>query len=321
LRGTRPGAPRPPRETLQPRPALTSLRRYALISIAAAIVTIGLKTGAYLLTGSVGLLSDALESLVNLAAAIIALIALTVAARPADEEHAYGHTKAEYFASGFEGALVLFAAATIVVTAVPRLLDPQPLESVGLGLSISVVAALVNLVVARVLLSAGRRYHSITLEADAQHLMADVWTSAAVIVGVGAAELTGWIRIDAILAILVALNIVRIGVDLLRRSMLGLLDTALPEEIRRGIVGILEEHAGDGVQYHALRTRQAGARRFISVHILVPGQWTVQRGHDLLEDIEDRIRERVPNSTVFTHLEPLEDPISWEDLRLEREPR
>jgi cation diffusion facilitator family transporter len=321
LRGTRPGAPRPAPRISQPRPALTSLRRYALISIAAAIVTIGLKTGAYLLTGSVGLLSDALESLVNLAAAIIALIALTVAARPADEEHAYGHTKAEYFASGFEGALVLFAAATIVVTAVPRLLDPRPLESVGLGLAISGVAALVNLVVARVLLSAGRRYHSITLEADAQHLMADVWTSAAVIVGVGAAELTGWTRVDAILAILVALNIVRIGVDLLRRSMLGLLDTALPEEIRRGIVGILEEHAGDGVQYHALRTRQAGARRFISVHILVPGQWTVQRGHDLLEDIEDRIRERVPNSTVFTHLEPLEDPISWEDLRLEREPR
>jgi cation diffusion facilitator family transporter len=321
LRGTRPGAPRPHRETFQPRPALTSLRRYALISIAAAIVTIGLKTGAYLLTGSVGLLSDALESLVNLAAAIIALIALTVAARPADEEHAYGHTKAEYFASGFEGALVLFAAATIVVTAVPRLLDPRPLESVGLGLSISVVAAIVNLVVARVLLSAGRRYHSITLEADAQHLMADVWTSAAVIVGVGAAELTGWTRVDAILAILVALNIVRIGVDLLRRSMLGLLDTALPEETRRGIVTILEEHAGDGVQYHALRTRQAGARRFISVHILVPGRWTVQRGHDLLEDIEDRIRERVPNSTVFTHLEPLEDPISWDDLRLERGPR
>jgi cation diffusion facilitator family transporter len=243
-----------------------------------------------------------------------------VAARPADEEHAYGHTKAEYFASGFEGALVLFAAATIVATAVPRLLDPQPLEEVGLGLAISVVASLVNLAVARVLLTAGRRYHSITLEADAQHLMTDVWTSAGVIVGVAAAELTGWARIDPILAILVALNIVRIGVDLLRRSMLGLLDTSLPEETRRGIVAVLEAHAAVGVQFHALRTRQAGARRFISVHILVPGEWTVQRGHDLLEDIEDRIRETVPNSTVFTHLEPLEDPISWEDVRLERGP-
>lgn len=295
-----------------------SLKPYALISILAALATIGLKGGAYVLTGSVGLLSDALESLVNLVGAISALVALVVAARPADEEHAYGHTKAEYFSSGFEGALVLVAAASIAVAAVRRLIAPQPIEAVGLGLGMALLASLVNLGVARVLLQAGRRHSSITLEADAHHLMTDVWTSLGVVAGVGAVTLTGWRRLDPIIGLLVAANIVRIGFDLLRRSALGLLDTGLAEETRSAIIEQLSAYGAEGVQFHALRTRQAGARRFISVHILVPGHWTVQRGHDLLEQIEEKVRSLVPNSTVFTHLEPLEDPVSWQDTRLER---
>ncbi len=295
-----------------------SLKRYALISIFAALATIGLKGGAYVLTGSVGLLSDALESLVNLLAAIVALWALWVAARPADEEHAYGHTKAEYFSSGFEGALVVIAAASILATAIPRLMDPRPVEDVGVGLAISALASVINLGVARVLFGAGRRYHSITLEADAHHLMTDVWTSVGVIVGVGAAAATGWDVLDPLIAVAVAVNVVWTGIGLLRRSMLGLLDTALPEPERRSIAAVLDAHTGDGVQFHALRTRQAGARRFVSLHVLVPGEWTVQRGHDYLERLEEELRSAVPNSTVFTHLEPIEDPVSWADERLER---
>ncbi|MBA3317200.1 MAG: cation transporter [Gemmatimonadales bacterium] len=294
------------------------LRGYAALSVVAALVTIGLKAGAYLLTGSMGLLSDALESFVNLIAALVAFFALSVAARPADEEHAYGHTKAEYFSSGFEGTLILAAAASIVAVAVGRLIDPQPIAEPGLGLAIIGIASVVNLGVARVLLRAGRRHESITLEADAQHLMTDVWTSLGVIVGVGAAAITGWHRLDAIVAIAVALNVIYAGYRLLRRSLLGLLDTSLPEETLGQIKSILESHGKAGVRYHALRTRQAGARRFISFHILVPGDWTVQRGHDLLEEIEERIRETVPRSVVDTHLEPIEDPVSWEDTRLER---
>jgi cation diffusion facilitator family transporter len=296
----------------------SSLRRYAVVSIVAALATILLKATAYAITGSVGLLSDALESLVNLAAAIVALIALSAAARPEDEEHRYGHTKAEYFSSGFEGALILLAAAGIIYTSVRRLLEPQPIEQVGIGLAISTAASFINLGVARVLFRAGRRYHSITLEADAHHLMSDVWTSAGVVVGVGAAALTGWHRLDPIIAIAVALNIVRTGMDILRRSLLGLLDTALPDELQRKISDILAGHTTAGVRFHALRTRQAGAWRFIDFHVLVPGHWSVQRGHDLLEQLEEEVRAAVPNSTVFTHLEPIEDPVSWEDTRLER---
>ena len=295
------------------------LVRYAALSVVAALLTIALKYGAYRLTGSVGLLSDALESVVNLVAAVVALFALSVAARPADEDHAYGHTKAEYFSSGFEGALILVASASIVVAAYQRLLTPRPIETPGLGLAISTVATIINLGVARVLFRAGRRYQSITLEADAHHLIADVWTSVGVVLGVGAAALTGWLRLDAIVAILVAMNVMRLGVSLLRRSMLGLLDTALPEDIRGKIIAILEARSAEGVRYHALRTRQAGARRFIAFHILVPGRWSVQRGHDLLEKIEEEVRAAVPNSSVDTHLEPIEDPVSWADQPLERE--
>jgi cation diffusion facilitator family transporter len=298
-----------------PQPAL---RRFALISIAAAIATIGLKGAAYLITGSVGLLSDALESLVNLVAAVVALIALSVAAKPADEDHAYGHNKAEYFSSGFEGALILVAALSIGYAAVMRMLHPRPLEQAGVGLAISAVASAINLAVARILFRAGRHHDSIALEADAHHLMTDVWTSVAVIAGVGAAALTRWFLLDPLVALVVAVNIVWTGVNLLNRSALGLLDTALPEATRREITAVLDAHAQNGVHYHALRTRQAGRWRFISFHVLVPGDWTVQRGHDLLERIEDEIRAKVPLSTVFTHLEPIEDPLSFEDQRLER---
>lgn len=294
------------------------LLRFALLSVVAAVVTIGLKTAAYVITGSIGLLSDALESLANLVAALVALYALWVAARPPDEEHTYGHTKAEYFSSGFEGLLIVAAAVGIVVAAVRRLIEPLPIQDPALGLLINALASVVNLAVARVLLRVGKRHESITLEADAQHLMADVWTSLGVIAGVTAAVATGWHRLDPIVAIAVALNVLRSGSRLLRRSVYGLLDTSLPEETLDKIKAILDAHSGAGVRYHALRTRQAGARRFISFHILVPGNWTVQRGHDLLERIEEQIREVVPNSVVDTHLEPIEDPVSWEDTRLER---
>jgi cation diffusion facilitator family transporter len=297
-----------------------SLRRYALVSIVAALGTIVLKGGAYLITGSVGLLSDAFESLVNLVAAIVALYALSAAARPEDDDHRYGHSKAEYFSSGFEGALIILAAASIVYAAMGRLLVPHPIERVGVGVAISLVASAINFGVARVLFRAGRQHQSITLEADAHHLMTDVWTSLGVVVGVGAAALTRWNRLDPIIAIVVALNIVRTGVGILRRSLMGLLDTAIPEDLQQKISAILARHSSAGVRFHALRTRQAGAWRFIDFHVLVPGHWSVQRGHDLLEQLEEEVREAVPNSTVFTHLEPIEDPVSWEDTKLERRP-
>ncbi|NJD20796.1 MAG: cation transporter [Gemmatimonadetes bacterium] len=294
------------------------LTRYAWLSAAAAVVTIVLKTVAYLLTGSVGLLSDALESLVNLAGALMALAMLTVAARPADEDHAYGHSKAEYFSSVVEGMLILLAAGSIAFAAVQRLLNPRPLEQLGLGLGVSVLASGVNLAVALVLLRAGRRHVSISLEANAHHLFTDVWTSAGVLAGVGAVALTGWQRLDPIVAVLVAANIVRTGVGIMQRSVSGLMDVALPEEEQQAIRRALQEHLGDGVQFHALRTRQSGSRRFVSMHVLVPGAWTVQRGHELLEEVEAQVRAAVPNVTVTTHLEPLEDPCSWDDLSLDR---
>jgi cation diffusion facilitator family transporter len=297
-----------------------SLRRYAVISILAALATIGLKGWAYAVTGSVGLLSDAFESLVNLAAAVVALIALTAAARPEDEDHRYGHSKAEYFSSGFEGALIMLAAASILYASVRRLLSPRPIEQLTLGVGISVAASVINLLVARVLFRAARRHQSITLEADAHHLMTDVWTSLGVIIGIWAASATGWQRLDPIVAIGVALNIVYTGVSILRRSLMGLLDTAIPDELQRGVTDILARHTSGGVRFHALRTRQAGAWRFIDFHVLVPGNWSVKRGHDLLERLEEEVRAAVPNSTVFTHLEPVEDPVSWEDTRLERKP-
>jgi cation diffusion facilitator family transporter len=295
-----------------------SLTRFAWLSIGAAVATIALKTVAWRLTGSVGLLSDALESLVNLVAAAMTLSMLVVAQKPPTEAHAYGFGKAEYFASGVEGALILLAAVAIGWTAVGRLLHPAPIEQAGLGLVVSVAASLINLAVARVLLRASRRHHSIALEADAHHLMTDVWTSGGVVLGVGAVALTGWERLDPILAILVAVHIVWTGVGIMRRSALGLLDRALPEEEQALIREVLGRVAPAPVQFHALRTRQAGARRFVSLHVLVPGDWSVQRGHELLERIEEGLREALPHAAVFTHLEPLEDPSSFADVALDR---
>jgi cation diffusion facilitator family transporter len=296
-----------------------SLTRFAWLSIAAALLTILLKAAAYLLTGSVGLLSDALESFVNLAGAIMALAMLTIAARPADEDHLYGHSKAEYFSSGVEGTLILLAALSIAGAAIQRLIMPRPLEQIGLGIAVSLGASLINLVVARILLIASKRDNSITLEANSQHLMTDVWTSVGVTIGVGAVMLTGWNRLDPIVALIVAANIIWSGIHIVRKSVLGLMDTALPVDEQQIVQKVLDKHMQKHVQYHALRTRQSGSRRFVSLHVLVPGNWTVQRGHQLLERIEADIRQVLPSVTVFTHLESLNDPASWEDIALDRE--
>jgi cation diffusion facilitator family transporter len=296
-----------------------SLRRFAWLSIVAAVATISLKTVAYLLTGSVGLLSDALESLVNLVTAVLALWMLTIAARPPDEDHAYGHDKAEYFSSGIEGTLILVAAVSIIASAVPRLLAPQPLEQVGLGLTLSVIASAINAGVAWVLLQAGRRYRSITLEADAHHLLTDVWTSAGVLIGIGAVAFTGWQILDPIIALFVAINIVWAGVKLLRRSVQGLMDTAITAEHRQSVQRVLTQYEAEGVHHHALRTRQSGGRNFVEFHVLVPGWWSVKQGHTMLEHMESDIRKAVPQVTVFTHLEPDNDPASWQDVELDRE--
>jgi cation diffusion facilitator family transporter len=272
-----------------------------------------MKSVAYLLTGSVGLLSDAMESGVNLVGGMMALGMLTIAARPADEDHPFGHGKAEYFSSGVEGTLILVAAVGIAYAAAQRLIHPQPLEQVGLGLAVSVGASLVNLVVALVLLRAGKRHDSITLKANAHHLLTDVWTSGGVLIGVAGVALSGWQRLDPIVAILVAANIVWAGVRIVRNSVSGLMDTAIPAEELVQVQAALERHVQSGVKYHALRTRQAGALRFISLHLLVPGEWNVQKGHTLAEEIEGELRTLLPTATVITHLEALEDPASWDD--------
>jgi cation diffusion facilitator family transporter len=295
-----------------------SLTRYAWLSIAAALATMALKSVAYLLTGSVGLLSDALESLVNLAGALMALAMLSVAARPPDEDHAYGHGKAEYFSAGAEGALIVIAAISIAVAAVDRLMHPRALEQVGLGLAVSVVAALLNLAVALVLLRAAKANRSATLQASAHHLLTDVWTTGGVLVGVAAVAVTGWLPLDPIVAIAVAANIVWAGGRILRDSVAGLMDASLPAAEQRVLQQLLDGYATQGIDYHALRTRRAGAHRFVSVHVLVPPDWTVQRGHDLLEQVEADIRRALPPVTVLTHLEPLGDPAAMADQDLHR---
>jgi cation diffusion facilitator family transporter len=297
-----------------------STRRYAVLSIAAAVLTISLKLGAYLLTGSVGLFSDAAESVVNLVAAVAALWALTLAARPPDEEHAFGHNKAEYFSSGLESALIIIAAVWIGVTAWSRLMDPQPLANVGLGLSMTIVATALNGGVALVILRAGRRLRSITLRADAHHLLTDVWTSLGVVLGIVTVQLTGWLVLDPLIALVIAANIVRIGIRLLRDTAHGLLDRALPSEDQAKISDILSRYEERSIKFHALRTRASGQRRFISMHVLVPGRWTVQQGHDLSEKIEKDLAEALPQSTLFIHIEPSEDPASFEDQSLDRGP-
>jgi len=295
-----------------------SARSYAYLSIAAAVATIALKFGAYLLTNSVSLFSDAAESVVNLVAAVVAVWALTLAAQPPDEEHTFGHSKAEYFSSGLEGALILIAAISIGVAALGRILNPQPIEQVGIGLMLSLVATAINGGVAMILLRAGKRLRSITLRADAHHLLTDVWTSAGVLLGLGLVKLTGWVILDPIIALLVAVNIVWAGFRLLRETGYGLLDTALPLSEQKIITDLLAPYDRQGILFHAMRSRVAGSRRFVSFHVLVPGNWSVQRGHNLCEEIEIAISRALPSTNIITHLEPLEDPLSWEDQGLDR---
>ncbi len=297
----------------------TSLTRFAWLSIAAALMTIGLKAGAYLLTGSVGLLSDAAESIVNLVGAVMALAMLIIAARPADHNHSYGHSKAEYFSSGVEGTLILIASVGIIWSSVERLFNPKPLEQLGLGLVVSVVASLINFVVARILMSAGKKANSITLESDAEHLMTDVWTSVGVIVGVGLVALTGWAPLDSLVAILVGINIIWTGIQLVRRSVAGLMDIALPPKEQEIIAAVMTKYRGKEVDFHALRTRQAASRRFVTVHMLVPGAWTVKDAHHFAEQFESDIRTALGEAVITTHLEPIEDELSMHDILLEQE--
>jgi len=296
----------------------SSLTGFAWLSIGAAVLTIGLKTGAYLITGSVGLLSDAIESIVNLVGGIMALAMLKIAERPADEDHAYGHSKAEYFSSGVEGGLILVAAISIGVAAVPRLIAPKPLEAVGLGVLVSAAAAVVNLSVALLLLRVGRKNNSITLEANAHHLLTDVWTSVGVVIAIVLVALTNWNWLDPVVALLVAANILRTGAGIMRRSVGGLMDISLPARDMEAVRKVLQTYEQTGIQFHALRSRQSGARKFVSTHVLVPGDWTVQRGHELLDRIEADIRHALPDAAVFTHLESLDDPASWDDETFER---
>ena len=295
-----------------------ALTRFAWLSVGAAVSTIALKFLAYYLTGSVGLLSDAFESIVNLIGAAVALGMLTIAALPPDESHMFGHGKAEYLSSSTEGLLVLLAAAGILFAGIQRLLHPRPLEALGVGLAITAAAAGLNFVVARVLLSRGRSHNSITLEADAQHLLADVWTSVGVLVGVGLVLLTGWQILDPLVAILVGLNVIWTGVGLLGRSVAGLMDASLSQQDQQLIEAVMAKYRKKDVRFHALRTRQAAARRFVSVHLLVPGKWSVHDAHHIAEDFERDIRKALVAANVFTHLEPVEDELSMQDQALDR---
>ncbi len=291
------------------------LTGWAWVSIGAAVTTIALKMGAYAITGSVGLLSDALESVVNLVAAIVALVALTIAARPPDRSHPFGHGKVEYFSAGAEGLMIVAAAGMIIWSAVDRLLNPRALEELGIGLAITVGATVINGVVGVLILRAGRRHRSITLVADGKHLLTDVWTSVGVVIGVGVVALTGWLPLDSLVAIAVAVNILWTGGRLVLHSTRGLMDHAMPEEDIALITRCLRESTSGepDVRIHGLRTRESGRERFVSMHVLVPGEWTVARGHDVLERIEHRLREELPGVMVHTHLEPVEDPRSYDD--------
>ncbi|MGE5640873.1 MAG: cation diffusion facilitator family transporter [Clostridia bacterium] len=295
------------------------LTRYAWLSIGAALATLALKWAAYWLTGSVGLLSDALESFVNLGAAVLALWMLRLAAAPPDEKHPYGLSKAEYFAAGIEGTLIVVAAAGIVASAFPRLAHPRPIDLLGAGVLLSALASALNLAVALVLIRVGRANDSLTLESDGKHLMTDVWTSVGVLVGVGLVWLTGWFILDPLIAIGVGIHIVFAGAGLMRRSVLGLLDRAISDEDQKEMTKLFSEYSKRyGVSFHAVRTRQAGARRFITFHLLVPDAWTVAQAHQLSEEMEARIRELVPNANVLTHIEPISDPASYDDQALDR---
>jgi cation diffusion facilitator family transporter len=292
-------------------------RRVILLSIIASIVTMALKIGAYGFTGSVSLLSDAMESSVNLVAALVVFIALTIADRPADRSHAYGHDKAEYFSSGVEGALILVAAALIIYTAVRRFLHPTQLTDLGLGLAIALIASGVNFGVSRFMLKMAKRYDSISLEADAQHLMTDVWTSVGVVSALGVVALAPpkWTILDPIIAVLVGLNIIHTGVNLIRRSMAGLMDSSLSEHEIQQIEEAIRASLDPNTAFHSLRTRKSGSRRFVDIHVTVPGDLCVAEGHDRCERIEAAIGSRLPKTSVSTHLEP--DQVGSDEERLQ----
>jgi cation diffusion facilitator family transporter len=298
--------------------SVSSLTQFAWLSIAAALATMALKGVAAWITGSVGLLSDALESFVNLGAALLALWMLRLAAVPPDDKHPFGYSKAEYFSAVVEGGLIVAAATVIVATAAPRLLAPQPIEAYGLGLVISLAATAINLGVALALLRASKTHHSVVLEADAQHLLTDVWTSVGIVAGVGAIALTGWLILDPLIAVAVAAYIVWTGVGVMRRSLLGLMDRALPESELDAIRAVLDPYRARGLDYHALRTRRAGRRRLVELHLLVPGGMSVRDGHHVAEEIEERIRAALPGTAVLTHLEPIEEAASYRDQELFR---
>ena len=295
-----------------------SARNLALLTIFAAIITIGLKIVAYILTASVGLLSDVLESGLNLFSATMMTIAVVVAALPPDEGHRFGHYKAEYFSSGTQGVLLLVASIAILVSGVSRLLVPQPLMRIDIGLILAAVAAVINFLVARILFRVSRRRESVALDAEARHLMTDVWTTTGVILGLGLSYLADSLLIDPFIALAVGLHIAIQGYRITKGAISGLMDASLsPDEVAQ-IKSILDAQQLAGIEYHALRTRRSGTQRFVSVHIQVPGRWSVQRGHDLLEAIEADIRAKLPRVAVLTHLEPIEDPVSWQDIELNR---
>lgn len=294
-------------------PQIQDLSKYGFLSLGVGILVLLLKLTAWQITDSVGLLSDALESLVNIAAAIVAIIALRAASRPPDRTHQFGHGKAEYFSALVEGAMIVIAATMIIISAVQRLLAPQPLEQIGLGLGISVLASILNGAVAFILFRVGREHGSLALVADAHHLVTDLWTTAGVVVGVLIVGFTGWNLLDPMIAIAVAVNIVVVGVGLLRSSMAGLLDSALPEDQVEVIKSTLAPYRGENVEIHGLQTRRAGRQSFITMHVLVPGDWDVMAGHEICHQIETDLSEELPGVQVTTHLEPLEDPRAWND--------
>jgi cation diffusion facilitator family transporter len=299
-----------------PRMVEAHLKYPIFLSILAAVATIALKSAAYLLTGSVGLLSDAVESLVNLVAAVTAYLSLRYAARPVDASHTYGHEKIEFFSSGLEGVLIAVAAASIAWYAVRRLLEPELLQPLGLGLALALIASVINGAVAVVLLRAGRKHGSIVLEADGRHLLTDVWTSAAVLAGLGLVWLTGLYVLDPLIALAVAVNILWTGFRLIHRSFDGLMDHALPAEEQAAVRSAIEQRLGPNMAYHALRTRQAGRRRFVDFHLLVPGSLSVQQAHTLTGEIEDAVRDTLPEMEVSVHIEPIEDSAAWSDSAL-----
>jgi cation diffusion facilitator family transporter len=296
--------------------ATSRLRHLVLLSILAALLTLGLKSTAYYVTGSVGLLSDAMESVINLLAALTAYASLWYAARPVDPSHTYGHEKIEYFSSGLEGILILIAAVGIAWYAVRRLIHPEPLRDLDVGTVMALSASVINLAVAQVLLRVGRRTGSIVLEADGRHLMTDVWTSVAVVAGIGLVWLTDLQVFDPLIALVVAANILWTAFDLMRRSFNGLMDHSLPADEQARVRAAIEAHLEPGMDYHALRTRQAGAHRFVDFHLLVPGSFSVRRAHTLGVRIEAAVQEALPGTEVVLHIEPIEERESWEDSAL-----